>query len=56
MEVENSILSKVTQSQKDMPGMYSLLGGYQQKSTEYTMLYHINPTKLNKKEGSNGDS
>ena len=28
MEVENIILSEVTQTQKDMYGMYSLVSGY----------------------------
>jgi hypothetical protein len=28
MELENSILSEVTQTQKDMHGMYSLISGY----------------------------
>ena len=28
MELENIILSEVTQSQKDMHGMYSLISGY----------------------------
>ena len=36
MELENIILSEVTQTQKDMHGMYSLISGYQPKnSTEY---------------------
>jgi hypothetical protein len=28
MELENIILSEVTQTQYDMPGMYSLISGY----------------------------
>ena len=28
MELENIILSEVTQTQKDMQGMYSLISGY----------------------------
>jgi hypothetical protein len=28
MELENIILSEVTQTQKGMPGMYSLISGY----------------------------
>jgi hypothetical protein len=28
MELENIILSEVTQTQKNMPGMYSLISGY----------------------------
>jgi hypothetical protein len=39
MELENIILSEVTQTQKDMNGMYSLISGYYppppKKSTEY---------------------
>ena len=35
MELENIILSKVTQTQKDMHGMYSLIRGYLKKCTEY---------------------
>ena len=34
MELEN-ILSEVTQMQNAMHGMYSLISGYRQKSTEY---------------------
>jgi hypothetical protein len=36
MELENIILSEVTQVQKDMHGMYSLIGGYCPKCTEYS--------------------
>ena len=28
MELENTILSEATQTQKDIHGMYSLIGGY----------------------------
>ena len=37
MELENIILSEVTQTQKDMYGMYSLISGYYPKikCTEY---------------------
>jgi hypothetical protein len=28
MELENSILSEITQTQKDLHGMYSLISGY----------------------------
>jgi hypothetical protein len=31
MELENIILSEVTQTQKDMHGMYSLINGYEPK-------------------------
>ena len=33
MELENIILSEVTQTQKDMHGIYSLISGYYTKST-----------------------
>ena len=33
-ELENIILSEVTQTQKDTDGMYSLISGYYPKSTE----------------------
>ena len=36
MELENIILSEVTQAQKDMHGMYSLISGYCPKCTEYS--------------------
>jgi hypothetical protein len=35
MEVENNILSEITQTQKDMHCMYSLISEYFPKSTEY---------------------
>jgi hypothetical protein len=35
MELENIILSEVTQTQKDIHGIYSLICGYWPKSTEY---------------------
>ena len=39
IELENVILSEVTQTQKDMHGMYSLISGYKKNknkiSTEY---------------------
>ena len=35
VELENIILSKVTQSQKNTHGMYSLINGYEAKSIEY---------------------
>jgi hypothetical protein len=34
MELENTILSEATQTQKDMHGIYSLMSGYLPKSTE----------------------
>ena len=35
MDLENIILSEITQSPKDMHAVYSLISGYQSKSTEY---------------------
>jgi hypothetical protein len=40
MELENIILSEVAQYQKDMYGIYSLISGYQPKSTEYLGYIH----------------
>jgi hypothetical protein len=48
MELENIILSEVTQTQKDMHGMYSLISGYYppQKSTEYPRYSSQNSIQL----------
>jgi hypothetical protein len=35
MELENIILSEVTQSQKNTHSIYSLISGYQPRSSEY---------------------
>jgi hypothetical protein len=35
MELENTFLSEVTQSQRHKHGMYSLISGYEPKSSEY---------------------
>jgi hypothetical protein len=35
MELENIILSELTQTQNDIYGMYSLISGCQPKSSEY---------------------
>jgi hypothetical protein len=54
MKFENIILSKVTQTQKDMHGMYTdkwiLAIKYR-----ISMLYSTDPKKLNKKEDPNKD-
>jgi len=34
MELENTIPSEVTQTQKDMHGVYSLISGYKQKTKQ----------------------
>jgi hypothetical protein len=36
IELENIILSEVTQSQKKTHGIHSLISGYQLRSSEYT--------------------
>ena len=36
MDLENTILNEVTQSQKNTHGMYSLISRYYPKSSEYT--------------------
>jgi hypothetical protein len=36
MELENVILSELTQTQKDMHGMYSLISGYWPKNNNNT--------------------
>jgi hypothetical protein len=38
-ELENIILSEVTQTQKDMHGMYSLMSGYLVKTYRISMIY-----------------
>ena len=37
MELENSIMSEVTQSQKSTHGMHSLISGYQPRNSEYPL-------------------
>ena len=37
IELENIILNEVTQTQKDMYGMYSLISGYYLNSIEYPL-------------------
>ena len=55
MEVENIILSEITQAQKDMHGMYSLKVDISQKvqNTHDTL---TDSRKLNKKEGPSEDA
>jgi hypothetical protein len=52
MELENIILSELTQSQKDSLGMYSLIISHKMQDT-HTIL--TEPNKLNKKEGTSKD-
>jgi hypothetical protein len=35
MELDNIILSEVTESQKNIHVLYSLISGYEEKSSEY---------------------
>ena len=55
MVLENIILSKVTQTQKDMYGMYSLRNIL---VTKYwiPMIYHTDPKKLNEKKDPRDDA
>jgi hypothetical protein len=46
VELENIILGEVTQTQKDVLGMYSLISGYWGKRTEYPR-YSLQTNKLN---------
>jgi hypothetical protein len=36
MDLENIILSEVIHTKKDMHGLYTVIGGYWSKSTEYS--------------------
>lgn len=56
MELENSILSEVTQSQKNTHGMYSLISGYQPKSLQYPRYDLTDPRKLKKNEDQSVDT
>ena len=49
MELDNIILSEVTQTQKDMHSMSSLVTGYTSKSTEYLGYYLQNFRSLTTK-------
>ena len=55
MELENIILSKVTQTKKDKHGMYSHKWILTIKYRIPT-IYSIGPKKLNKKEGPSEDA
>ena len=50
MELENIILSEVTQSQKNTHGMHSLIGGYYPQSSKYFKIQFTGQMKLKKKE------
>ena len=57
MELENTILSEVTQSPKDMHGMYSLISGYW-PSKKPVRIPRIQSTELkmfNRQKGSSED-
>jgi hypothetical protein len=57
MELENIILSEVTETPKDMHGMYSLISGYlPKKSTEYPGYNPQNSKKFDKLKGPNEDA
>jgi hypothetical protein len=50
MDLEDIILSEVTQSQKNTHDMHSLISGYLPRNLEYPR-YNLQNTKLKKKEG-----
>jgi hypothetical protein len=54
MELENIILSEVTQSQKNMQGMYSLISDYEAKTSKY-LQYNSQTIWSSIKEIPNGD-
>ena len=45
MEFENIILSEITQTQKDMHSMYSLIGGYYKVEVTHAMLHRPKEAK-----------
>ena len=55
MELENIILSEVTQTQKDMHGMYSLISGYEQQQQKYRIQF-TGLKKVNKLKGPSEDA
>ena len=54
IDLENIILSELTQSQKNIHGMYSLISGYETKSVEYTIQL-TDHMKLKRKEDQKVD-
>ena len=55
MELEETILSEVTQSQKDKHGMYWLIYRLLDIEQRITSLQSTTPEKLGSKEGPKGD-
>jgi hypothetical protein len=55
MEPENIMLSEVTQTQKNIHGMYSLISGYSSKA-QNTPIQLIEHMKFNKKESQRVDA
>jgi hypothetical protein len=51
MELDNTILSEVTQTQKNMHCIYSLISGYLAKKFRIPTIQLTDCMKLNKKEG-----
>jgi hypothetical protein len=57
MELENIILSEVSQTQKDACGMYSLISGYESKeSTNYRGYNPQNARRFYKQKGQSEDA
>ena len=55
VELKSIIVSQLTQTPKDMHGVYSLINKYWPKSTEYPRYTHY-PRKLNKREDPSEDT
>jgi hypothetical protein len=56
MELENIIVSEVTQTQKDMHGMYSLISGYLPKKCRIPKIQSTELKKVNKLKSSSKDA
>jgi hypothetical protein len=56
MELENIILSEVTQTQKDMCCMYSLISGYYLKKYKIPRIQSTELKKVNKLNGPSEDA
>ena len=56
IELENIILSEITQTRKDIHGMYSLISGYYLPKLRIPMIQLTDYIRLNKKEGQSVDA
>jgi hypothetical protein len=55
VELENTILSELTQTQKDMHGMYSLINRYKPKKYRILRIQSTELKKVNKAKGPGED-